>query len=96
MATARKRTSKKAEPRISWLPVPAEKDLPDDVRGLFERAREKLGLVPNVFRCYSFRPTHFLKWRALYDELLRGESGLTPAQRETIAVVVSAQNRCYY
>ena len=34
--------------------------------------------------------------RAYYDELLRGDSGLTKAQREMIAVVVSATNRCHY
>jgi uncharacterized peroxidase-related enzyme len=89
----RRRT--KAE-RISWLPVPREADLPEEVRGLFERAREKVGFVPNVFRVFALRPDHLVKWRAYYDELLRGESGLTPAQREMIAVVVSAQNRCYY
>jgi uncharacterized peroxidase-related enzyme len=82
--------------RIAWLPVPEESELPDEVRELFGRAREKLGFVPNVFRIVAFRPAHLLKWRAFYDELLRGESGLTPAQREMIAVVVSAQNRCYY
>src|SRR5207244_9587976 len=31
-----------------------------------------------------------------YDELMRGESGLSKAQREMIAVVVSVTNRCHY
>jgi uncharacterized peroxidase-related enzyme len=82
--------------RIAWLPVPEEGELPEEIRSLFARAREKLGFVPNVFRVFAFRPEHMLRWRAYYDELLRGESGLTPAQREMIAVVVSARNRCYY
>jgi uncharacterized peroxidase-related enzyme len=82
--------------RISRLPVPAEAELPEDVQALFERAHEKLGFVPNVFRVFAFRPQHLVKWRSYYDELLRGESGLTHAQREMIAVVVSAENRCYY
>jgi uncharacterized peroxidase-related enzyme len=90
------RARRKAEERIAWVRVPAERELPDDVRELFSRAREKLGLVPNVFRFFSLRPEHLRKWRAFYDELLRGESGLTDAQREMIAVVVSAQNRCFY
>jgi uncharacterized peroxidase-related enzyme len=81
---------------ISWLPIPDEASLPEAVRELFSRAREKLGFVPNVFKCFSLRPDHLVKWRAHYDELLRGESGLSPAQREMIAVVVSAENRCYY
>lgn len=82
--------------RVAWLPVPEESELPEELQSLFARAREKLGFVPNVFRVFAFRPEHLLRWRAYYDELLRGESGLTPAQREMIAVVVSAHNRCYY
>ncbi len=82
--------------RIAWVRVPTEKQLPEDIRALFDKAREKLGLVPNVFRLFALRPEHLRRWRALYDELLRGESGLTPAQREMIAVVVSTHNRCFY
>jgi uncharacterized peroxidase-related enzyme len=82
--------------RVAWLPVPEEVSLPEDIQTLFGKAREKIGFVPNVFRALAFRPEHFRRWRAFYDELLRGESGLTPAQREMIAVVVSAQNRCHY
>ena len=72
------------------------RELPEDIRGLFGRAREKLGHVPNVFRLLALRPEHLRRWRALYDELMRGESGLTLAQREMIAVVVSIENRCPY
>jgi len=94
MATsAKKPVSRK---RIAWIRVPTNRQLPDDIRELFVRAQEKLGIVPNVFRLFALRPEHLRRWRALYDELLRGESGLTPAQREMIAVVVSTQNRCFY
>jgi len=37
-----------------------------------------------------------LRWWSYYDELMRGESELTKAQREMIALVVSTQNRCHY
>ena len=40
----------------SWFPVPDEGELPDGLRGLFAKARERLGFVPNVFRVYAFRP----------------------------------------
>jgi uncharacterized peroxidase-related enzyme len=90
-----RRREPKAE-RIAWLSVPDEGELPEEVLSLFAKAREKIGFVPNVFRIFAFRPVHLVKWRAYYDELLRGDSGLTPAQREMIAVVVSTQNRCYY
>ena len=81
---------------VAWLGMPDEADLPEDIQGLFGRAREKLGHVPNVFRLLALRPEHLRRWRALYDELMRGESILTLAQREMIAVVVSIENRCPY
>jgi uncharacterized peroxidase-related enzyme len=84
------------EERVAWLRVPDEDELPDEVRSLHERAREKLGFVPTVLRVWALRPEHLLRWRKYMDELLKGESGLTEAQREMIGVVVSATNRCYY
>ena len=79
---------------VCWLELPDE--VPDEVRELWALPLEKLGFVPNVLRAYSIRPRHLLLWNALYDELMRGESGLTKAQREMIAVVVSTANRCHY
>src|SRR5207244_2008083 len=63
---------------------------------LWAKPIEKLGFVPNVLRVYAIRPRHLELWNAFYDDLMRGESGLTKAQREMIAVVVSAANRCHY
>jgi uncharacterized peroxidase-related enzyme len=80
--------------RICWLELPD--DVPDEVRELWALPLEKLGFVPNVLRAYSIRPRHLVLWNVLYDELMRGESGLTKAQREMIAVVVSTTNRCHY
>ena len=82
--------------RISRLNVPAEDEVPDEVKELWARPLERLGFVPNVLRIFALRPKHLLAWWAYYDELLRGDSGLTKAQREMIAVVVSATNRCHY
>ena len=82
--------------RIARLHVPDEEDVPAEVKELWALPLEKLGFVPNVLRVFALRPKHLLGWWAYYDELLRGESGLTKAQREMIAVVVSVANRCHY
>lgn len=81
---------------ITWLAVPAENEVPEEVRALWRQPLERLGFVPNVLRVMALRPRHLLGWWAYYDELMRGDSGLTKAQREMIAVVVSAENRCHY
>jgi uncharacterized peroxidase-related enzyme len=80
----------------SWFPVPEESALPPDLRGLFAKARERLGFVPNVFRVYAFRPQRLSAWFSHFRLLHQATEGLTAADREMIAVVVSAANGCLY
>jgi len=80
----------------SWFPVPADEDLPEGLRGLFAKARERLGFVPNVFRVYAFRPERLSAWFAHYRQLHEPTDGLSAADREMIAVVVSSANGCLY
>jgi uncharacterized peroxidase-related enzyme len=82
--------------REAWLRVPGEDEAPPGVVKLFDKASERLGFIPNVLRVYALRPRHLELWDAFYDDLMRGESGLTKPQREMIAVVVSTINRCHY
>lgn len=81
---------------MSWFPVPPERDLPEDVRGLFGKAREKLGFVPNVFVTYSFRPERLRTWFAHFKSLHEPTEHLSAADREMISVVVSMANGCLY
>jgi uncharacterized peroxidase-related enzyme len=83
-------------PPISRLRVPDEQELPEDIQTLFEQMREKPGFVPNVYRAYSLRPNQLRGFVALYDAIMTDDSGLTKAEREMIAVAVSAQNHCFY
>lgn len=98
---AKKRTAAKAARRasarrISFLPVPQPRRLPAEVQELMAKAEERVGHVPNVIRAYSFRPDRFLRWWKHYQTVMRGDSGLTEAEREMIAVTVSSVNRCEY
>jgi uncharacterized peroxidase-related enzyme len=86
----------KVESAISRLPVPPDDEHSPELREAYARILERGGFIPNVFRIFAFREPHLLRWWAHYDELLRGDSGLSKAQREMIAVVVSATNRCHY
>ena len=81
---------------ISWFPVPEESELPEDLQGLFRKARETLGFVPNVFRAYSFRPERLSAWFNHYRLLHEPTDELSAAEREMIAVVVSMENGCLY
>src|SRR4051795_9326105 len=85
-----------ATERISWFPVPDESELPEELQGLFRAARERIGFVPNVFRAYSFRPERLSAWFAHFRLVMEGTPGLSEAEREMIAVVVSMANGCLY
>jgi uncharacterized peroxidase-related enzyme len=84
------------EERLTWLRAPDTADLPPEVLELWAAPLEKLGFVPNVLRVYALRPSHLLAWNAHYEELMKGDSGLSKAEREMIAVVVSTANDCKY
>ena len=81
---------------VSWFPIPDESELPEDLQGLFKKAREKIGFVPNVFRAYSFRPDRLRAWFSHYRQLHEETENLDGAEREMIAVVVSMKNGCLY
>ncbi|MBA3747719.1 MAG: peroxidase-related enzyme [Solirubrobacterales bacterium] len=80
----------------SWFPVPEESELPDSLRGLFAKAREKLGFVPNVFAVWAFRPERLSAWFEHFRSLHVPTDNLDAADREMIAVVVSQVNGCLY
>lgn len=82
--------------RVCRFGAADESDLPSDIAEIFAKNRERLGFVPNVFRTYARRPEHFRAFMQYHDVLMKGESGLTRAEREAIVVVVSAENACQY
>jgi 4-carboxymuconolactone decarboxylase len=75
---------------------PDESRLPDDIAEIYEKNRAKIGFVPNVFRAYARRPEHFRAFMSYHDVLMKGEGGLSRAEREAIVVAVSSENRCQY
>ncbi|MGB3634263.1 MAG: peroxidase-related enzyme [Rubrobacteraceae bacterium] len=81
---------------VSWFPVPEEDELPENLRGLFSKAREAVGFVPNVFRAYSYRPERLSAWFNHYKQLHEPTENLDAAEREMIAVAVSMVNGCLY
>jgi uncharacterized peroxidase-related enzyme len=83
--------------RAAWFfPIPDEATLPDRIQSLFAKARERIGFLPNVFANYSYRPERFSAWFSHYHQLHEPTEHLDEADREMIAVVVSAYNRCTY
>lgn len=71
-------------------------DIADDVSEVLAKCQTKLGFVPNVFQAYAHDAGKFRAFRAMSNDLMKGDSPLSELEREMIAVVVSSQNRCHY
>lgn len=81
---------------MTALDLPPADPLPDDIARYYEVCEEKLGMIPNVLAAYSFEPDRLRGFSQMYNALMLGESELSKAEREMIAVVVSSLNHCYY
>lgn len=80
----------------TFFPIPDVAELPANLQGLCAKAEEELGFVPNVFRAYAHRPERFSAWFAHYRQLHIPTENVSDADREMIAVVVSAIHHCTY
>ncbi len=82
--------------RLTALDLPAVDPLPEDIEKYYQVCQEKLGLIPNVLAAYAFAPERLRAFSRMYNELMLAPSELSKAEREMIAVTVSAENHCFY
>ncbi|CAH2603181.1 Peroxidase-related enzyme [Rhodovastum atsumiense] len=79
---------------VSWLDLPVTVDHPT-VREVFAATSAKIGYVRHQQHVLSAKPTVLAALTALGDAVVRDPDGvLSPREREVIALVVSAENRC--
>ena len=78
------------------LDLPMVDPLPEATQKYFDVCQDKLGMVPNVLKAHAFDIDKLNAFTALYNDLMLANSGLTKLEREMVAVVVSATNRCFY
>lgn len=71
-------------------------ELDEAMKAYFAKCQEKLGFIPNVLTAYSFDLAKLKAFVAMSDDLMLGKSGISKAEREMIAVVVSSANHCHY
>jgi uncharacterized peroxidase-related enzyme len=62
----------------------------------YDAAVERAGKVFNILKAMSLRPAVLRASMALYREIMFGESGLSRRERELLATVASAEQRCHY
>lgn len=81
---------------MSWIKVIEEEAADMALRRAYEAVGAARGRVANILKAHSLSPRVMTAHLALYRELMLGRSELTRAEREMIAVAVSAANNCHY
>ena len=82
---------------ISRLRVPELDELPDELRAQLESLGNQLGYIPNWARAFSLGGAHAARFNDYILGLLDPNGGLLPyVDREILATVTSAENKCSY
>jgi len=83
--------------KTAWIETIPEDEANDELKRAYQRsADQRTGNVDHIMKIHSLNPPSLIDHLHLYKTLMHGESPLSKAQREMIAVVVSAINRCEY
>ncbi len=72
------------------------KNATGEVKEFYDRLIERDGQVRGLFKLFSLKPDVMFGLSALYSTVMYGESGLSRAEKETVAIVVSGINGCGY
>jgi len=99
MTKPRVETGEKPAPQTNTRPMALDlptAEMTPAMAAYFDKCREKLGFVPNVLAAYAHDMAKLEAFAAYYNDLMLAPSGLSKLEREMIAVVVSAENRCFY
>ncbi|MFP4227910.1 MAG: peroxidase-related enzyme [Salinivenus sp.] len=81
---------------MAWIDTIADDDADGPLAEIYDDIAEARGGVANVLQVHSLNPDALRDHMRLYQTLLFGRSNLRRAEREALAVVVSAVNDCEY
>ena len=81
---------------MAWIRVILENEAEGDLSEQYDELIEPWGGVDNILKIHSLNPESLRAHTVLYKTLMYGKSPLKRPQREMIAVVASAANRCHY
>lgn len=81
---------------MSWIEEIEVTEADGKLAEVYAELAKKRGKVANILQVHSLNPDAMSNHADLYMTLMFGKSGLSRAEREAIAVVVSATNECPY
>ena len=81
---------------MAYIETIAEVAARDSLARIYGAAQQRAGRVFNILRLQSLNPDVLEASSQQYLTIMFGDSPLTRAQREMLAVVVSRANHCHY
>jgi uncharacterized peroxidase-related enzyme len=81
---------------MSWIEEIEVCDAEGELAQIYATLVEKRGKVANILKVHSLNPDAMRDHLDLYMTIMFNKSGLSRAEREAIAIVVSATNDCDY
>lgn len=81
---------------MAWIRTIEVEQSEGALRREYELAIGRAGRVFNIVKIMGLQPRHLRASMGLYGAVMHGPSGLSRAQREMLAVVVSQANACHY
>ena len=81
---------------MAWIKTVEPADATGELKQEYSRAAERAGKVFNILKIQSLNPESLHASMDLYLATMHAPSGLSRAERELLAVVVSWANNCFY
>ena len=81
---------------MAWIDTIKESEASGDLKDAYEALDAQQKKIASILRVHSLNAGALERQMSLYTHLMFGRSGLSRADRESIAVVVSAANNCGY
>ena len=81
---------------MPWIEVIEPKDATGELQQEYDEAVRRAGKVFNILKVQSLNPDTLRASMQMYRAAMFGPSGLSRAEREMLATVVSWANHCFY
>jgi uncharacterized peroxidase-related enzyme len=81
---------------MAWIKVIEPADATGELKAEYDKAVGRAGRVFNILKVQSLNPLALRASMEMYLAVMHGPSGLSRAERELMATVVSWANHCFY
>jgi alkylhydroperoxidase family enzyme len=81
---------------VAWIKSIDEHDADGSLKQIYDEQRRQAGAVANILKVHSLAPKVLQAHLHIYQAAMHSSGEVTRAQREMIAVAVSAANGCHY